>query len=258
MKKIVCSAAIVAAMIFSTNAKAQLVDEQNVTITMDLQPILQLDMSGPTNIDFVFDQISEYVGGITKYGATTLKVSSSVSWDLYAVGHSSSGGTNWDHQLTYGEASDALALTTLPIELLELRQDKNNPDNAAGTGTAVDYRSAFQTSPSALGLNNIYASSTPYVVPAVSEKFIAGGTGTNEFVAGGSYLVTQAAAVGAVSNYYYSIDYRIVPGLPAIFPNAANNVPTALDLVTTGAAGNYARPGVYTMNVKYVLMENQL
>ena len=55
------------------------------------------------------------------------------------------------------------------------------------------------------------------------------------------------------------MDYRIVPGLPAIFPNASsltltdggnNNLSAAL----TGGA--YAQPGVYSMNVKYVLIEN--
>ena len=55
MKKILFGAAILAAMGISSNANAQLVDESNVTITMDLQPILQLNMTGPSNIDFIFD-----------------------------------------------------------------------------------------------------------------------------------------------------------------------------------------------------------
>ncbi|MBP6512496.1 MAG: hypothetical protein KA347_07495 [Bacteroidia bacterium] len=55
------------------------------------------------------------------------------------------------------------------------------------------------------------------------------------------------------------IDYRIVPGLPAIFPTAADNAtpPNALDIESANGAGSYAQPGVYTMNVKYVLIENQ-
>lgn len=88
MKKVILSAAVLASLAFSNNAKAQLIDEQNVTVTMDLQPILQLGMNGSSNIDFVFDQISEYVGGITQYGATNLTVSSTVSWDLYAAAFS--------------------------------------------------------------------------------------------------------------------------------------------------------------------------
>ncbi|MCX7728962.1 MAG: hypothetical protein N2203_05785, partial [Bacteroidia bacterium] len=52
---------------------AQLVDEKNVTVTMDLQPVLQLNMTTPDQIAFVFDEIREYYGGILKYGATILK-----------------------------------------------------------------------------------------------------------------------------------------------------------------------------------------
>jgi len=103
MKKVILSIAVVSAILAGTNAKAQLIDEQNVTVTMDLQPILQLNMNGSQNVDFVFDQISEYVGGITQYGATNLQVSSSVSWDLYAAGFSSaavgSSGLIWDNQV---------------------------------------------------------------------------------------------------------------------------------------------------------------
>jgi hypothetical protein len=253
MKKVVCAVAIVAAMIFSTNAKAQLVDEANVTITMDLQPILQLNMNGPSQIDFVFDQISEYVGGITQYGVTSLQVSSTVAWDLYAVGYASNGATNWDAQVAYGIASDVNALTTLPITALELRQDKANPSTVPPLATNFgSYNNAFLVNPVVTGQSNIYASATPYVLPADGEKYIAGGALTTQFVAGGSYLFLNAGSVGSGSNYYYTMDYRIVPGLPATFPNAALNDGTTKAL----AAGTYARPGVYTMNVKYVLAEN--
>ncbi|MBA3705759.1 MAG: hypothetical protein H0W84_07610 [Bacteroidetes bacterium] len=258
MKKLLLGAAVIAAMSISSNANAQLVDEANVTITMDLQPILQLNMTGPSNIDFVFDQISEYVGGITQYGATSLQVSSTVSWDLYAVGFSSTGATNWDQQVIYGGGADPNAFDIIPIELLELRQDKANP--FPGLATAFDdYNAAFVISPVTTGSNNIYASATPYVAPANGQKYIAGGNAAvlTAFVPGGSYLVAQAGVYGSGSNYYYTIDYRIVPGLPAIFPNAATNAGVDLDLVTVNGAGAYAQPGVYTMNVKYVLAENQ-
>ena len=85
-------------------ANAQLIDEKDVTITMDLQPVLQLDMTTANQIEFVFDDINEYYAGITQYAATILKVSSTVSWDLYAVGRSS-GSTApgfWDQQIDYG------------------------------------------------------------------------------------------------------------------------------------------------------------
>lgn len=253
MKKLIYSAAVIAAMGVVSNANAQLVDESNVTITMDLQPILQLNMNGPSNINFVFDEISEYVGGITQYGATALQVSSTVGWDLYAVGFSSTGAANWDQQVEYGGGLDPNAVNLLPIELLELHQDKANPFPGAATNFA-DYNAAFVVSPVVTGSNNIYASAAPYVAPVDGNKYIAGGATTVPlaFVPGGSYLVLNGT-VGAGSNYYYTIDYRIVPGLPAVFPNSASNSAVASAL----AAGTYAQPGVYTMNVKYVLAENQ-
>jgi hypothetical protein len=265
MKKVILSIAVVSALLAGTNAKAQLIDEQNVTVTMDLQPILELGMNGSQNVDFVFDQIAEYVGGITQYGATSLSVSSTVSWDLYAAGFSSSaasGNLIWDNQVVYGAGNDANASTSLPLTLLELHQDKLNP-STSGFSNAVgrpDYFTAFQTSTNNLGFNNVYVTSTPYVRPAIEAKYIAGGNSDGAAVVGGTYLVTQSSAVGARSNYYYTIDYRIVPGLPATFPRATttlnggnNNTDGSL---TTGAANRYARPGVYTMNVKYVLVEN--
>jgi len=42
------------------------------------------------------------------------------------------------------------------------------------------------------------------------------------------------------------------------FPNAYSaDGTTAEDIVTANAAGNYAEPGVYTMFVQYVLLEDQ-
>lgn len=251
MKKFI----LVSAVLFVGIGKAQLVDEQNVTITMDLQPILQLEMNGSPNIDFVFDDIADYMGGITKYGATQLKVSSSISWDLYAVGTSANAATNfWDSQVSYGNISGVLDVTTLPLEALELHQDKANPSSAGATAFD-DYNANFATSPVITGANNIYTSAAPYTRPVAAEKYIAGHNAATDFVAGGSYLLLNAT-VGAGSNYWYSIDYRLVPGLPAIFPNARTNAGVARDIATVSGAGTYARPGVYTMNVKYVLVEN--
>jgi hypothetical protein len=273
MKKILLSVAVIAAMGIASDANAQLIDESNVTITMDLQPILQLKMNGPQNIDFVFDQISEYAGGITQYGATNLSVSSTVNWDLYAVGYASNtaasnnGAPSWDQQVVYGANTDPNAENNLPISLLELHQDKANTGASAAilaaTGYKVDYSTPFAlasvlTTP---GSNNIYASplgGSPYTHPAQTEKYIAGHfDAATDYITGGSYLV--GATTGALSKFYYSIDYRIVPGLPATFPNAADNavapVSHALDNGLLNV-GHYAQAGVYTMNVKYVLMEN--
>jgi hypothetical protein len=264
MKKFILSASVVAAMFAASNAKAQLVDEQNVTVTMDLQPILELGMNGSQNVDFIFDQIAEYVGGITQYGATNLNVSSTVSWDLYAAGFSSNAAANsliWDNQVVYGGDTDPNSVTTLPLTLLELHQDKGNP-NGGGGGVDEDYNTAFQTGTTSIGANNIYATSAPYTRPASACKYIAGGNSTSDFVAGGTYLVGASNSVGFSSSYSYTIDYRIIPGLPAVFPRASSVTAADGGNSSTSASLNisntalYAQPGVYTMNVKYVLMEN--
>jgi len=265
MKKVILSAAVLASLAFSNNAKAQLVDEQNVTVTMDLQPILQLGMNGSSNVDFVFDQIPEYIAGITQYGATQLMVTSTVNWDLYAVGFSSNAGAtgSWDQQLVYGAGTDANAIDVLPLTALELHQDKTAANQVGATPAGGDYSAAFVAAVS-IGDNNVYCSATPYIAPAATAKYIAGHATNAIFMTGGTYLVISNATVGAASDFYYSMDYRIIPGLPAVFPNASdftgaqadggNNatVQSQIDPV----AGEYAQSGVYTMNVKYVLMEN--
>ena len=248
--------------VFGT-ANAQLIDEKDVTVTMDLQPVLQLDMTTANQLEFVFDDINEYYAGITNYAATILKVSSTVSWDLYAVGRSS-GSTAagfWDQQIDYGDNNDN-AIDRLPLSLLELRQSQPNSGDNAGTGIK-DYSAAFSantlnTTPSP---NNSLFTNTDgsITAPTVADKYIAGHDGTSgsageDFMPGGSYM-TQT---GTTSDYYYAMDYRILPGLPAIFPNAHSaDGGTAQDIVTVSGAGKYAEPGVYTMYVQYVLLEDQ-
>ncbi|MFI5220863.1 MAG: hypothetical protein ACHQK8_00950 [Bacteroidia bacterium] len=244
-----------------TIASAQLKDEKDVTITMDLQPILQLNMSTPSQLDFVFDDINKYYAGITRYAATILKVSSTVNWDLYAIGISNGnvGAGYWDQQIKYGTGGSGGATNKLPLSLVELRQGQVNNNATAATGLFKDYSAVFPPVAAPSGSNSLYVdpanAGTP---PTTLDKYIAGHAGTTgtgaDGVAGGSYLT----AGGLTSNYYYSIDYRILPGLPAIFPMAFNPAATtALDLVTANAAGSYAQPGVYTMNVQYILLEDQ-
>jgi len=259
MKKCIITLAVLAGMV--TIASAQLKDEKDVTITMDLQPILQLNMSTPSQLDFVFDDINKYYAGITKYAATVLKVSSTVNWDLYAIGISNGnvGAGFWDQQIKYGTGGSGGATNKLPLSLVELRQGQANNNASAATGTFKDYSAVFPPVASPSGSNSLYvdpaSAGTP---PTIKDKYIAGHAGTTgtgkDGVAGGSYLT----AGGLTSDYYYSIDYRILPGLPAIFPMAHSaDGATAQDLVTANAAGSYAQPGVYTMNVQYILLEDQ-
>lgn len=241
-------------------ANAQLIDEKDVSVTLDLQPVLQLDMTTANQVEFVFDDINEYYAGITNYAATILKVSSTVSWDLYAVGRSS-GATAagfWDQQIDYGN-NNTNAIDQLPLSLLELRQSQANSGDGAATGTFSDYSSAFSANGTVSRANSLYVNGGAITPPTADDKYIAGHAGTSgvagdDFMAGGSYL-TQT---GITSDYYYAMDYRILPGLPAVFPNASSaDGATAEDIVTVNGAGSYAEPGVYTMYVQYVLLEDQ-
>ena len=263
LSKLMLTLLMIAGVFGTTNA--QLIDEKDVTVTMDLQPVLQLDMTTANQLEFVFDDINEYYAGITNYAATILKVSSTVSWDLYAVGRSS-GSTApgfWDQQIDYGGNNDN-AIDKLPLSLLELRQSQPNSGdaNAVTAGTVnTDYSAAFSANsvnilPSSA--NSLFTNSNGGISPPEqTDKYIAGhkGAGTSgDFMPGGSYM-TQT---GTTSDYYYAMDYRILPGLPAIFPNAHSaDGGSAQDIVTSNNPGNYAEPGVYTMYVQYVLLEDQ-
>ena len=265
MKKLILTIGAVGCM--ASASYAQLIDEKNVTVTMDLQPVLQLQMTTPDQIQFTFDEIQKYYGGIIKYGATVLKVSSSVSWDLYAVGTSQTamggaGTTNyWDQQLAYSTAANVNAVNTLPLSALEIHQyGANNYATGFAGGNNADYSPTFAPASAVVaGQNSVYESSTPYTPPVAGEKYIQGtaGTASGQGAPGGSYL-TATSTPPAFTDYYFVLDYRIIPGLPAIFPAAGDNHGVAEDLVTqTGSAQAYARPGIYTMNVKYVLLEDQ-
>lgn len=245
-----------AAALIGTTAKAQLVDEKDVSITLDLQPVLQLDMSTPDQLEFVFDEISEYQAGIVKYAATILKVSSTVNWDLYAIGRSqgNNGPTYWDQQLTYGN-NITNSEPNLPLSLLELKQSHANP---AVAGVNVDYSSTFSPATTPAGTNSIYTDPAGGgAAPLAGEKYIAGHAGTtgvNDYMPGGSYL----SQIGGISSdFYYAIDYRILPGLPAIFPMAYAADGTTSQAVNSVNASAYAQPGIYTMYVQYVLLEDQ-
>lgn len=213
-------------------------------------------MTTPDQLDFVFDEISEYQAGIVRYAATILKVSSTVNWDLYAVGRSqgNNGATFWDQQLTYGN-NITNSVPDLPLSLLEIKQSHANP---AGVAVGPDYSSTFSPATTPSPSNSIYTdvagNGTP---PTAGQKYIAGHagtTGSDDYMPGGSYL----SQIGGISSdFHYAIDYRILPGLPAIFPMASDADGVAEDLTAGGNADAYAQPGIYTMYVQYVLLEDQ-
>ncbi len=319
MKKIFKLSALIVAMALGKASFAQLQDEQDVTMTMDLQPILQLQMEGPDQIDFTFDEINKYYTGVIKTGANILKVSASVSFDLWAVGLSSgsllSGGLLWDNPVTYGNGVGVSTNSSnlIPLTALELHQFPANPvttATCAASFTSIngDYSSQFApylftgntlgenktnfagSATNIVGNNAIYctAATTPYAHPTST---VAPGTDSEKYIAGastavsgcqvnaGSYLFGTISTGGVIGNndavqtaggYYFVMDYRILPGLPAKFPatvpaNEGNS--TAPSLVTAnsngginapvGNANTFAAPGVYTMFVKYVLCEDE-
>jgi hypothetical protein len=280
MKQLKQLAVAFSAIFLTTGAYAQLQDEKNVTITMDLQPILQLNMETADQIDFTFNNISSYYSGITKYGATILKVSATVSFDLWAQGLSNGQLDDklWDQQVIYGGGGTG-STNLLPLTALELRQFPANPSIAATcVATAAnfsDYSAPFQVrnqDNTILSNNRVFVAATnlPYTAPTstadnASEKFIAGGTGTTDGcqVVGGSYLTNAGAAL--TSDYRYVIDYRIVPGLPVVFPAHLTDAAGGLEVGAVAAEAQtdleadgtvYAQPGVYTMYVKYILAED--
>ena len=59
MKKI-ASLLFAGTLIFSS-VNAQILSEQNVTINVDLQPVLQLSLEGPTQHDFNFTEVIIYL-----------------------------------------------------------------------------------------------------------------------------------------------------------------------------------------------------
>jgi len=276
MKKIILIAVFFGMVV--VRSFGQLIDEQNVTVTMDLQPVLQLNMTTPDMVTFTFDQIYQYMGGEIKYSATVLQVSSSVNWDLWAVGTSQNLGTTvaaavvttdqaWDMQMEYNSAiTNTNAQTQLPLSLLELHQ---TPINGGAITAGDDYSSVFTPVPAppyagALGTNSIYdcAPANAYVLPAVGNRFIEGDNGLMTGAAwptyaggmpGGSYLATTSTLLN--DPYYVRIDYRIVPGLPTIFPMAEVGVVPGTSAALVAPA--FAAPGVYTMDVKYILAEDQ-
>ena len=258
-----------------SSATAQKSAQQGVTIGMDLQPILQIDMTAPDLIPFVFDDKGDYRQGITKDAATVIKVTSTVKWDLYAVGRSkgkSPNGTSyWDQEESFGTSVNSVA--DLPMSMVELRQRQVNNGNNNTTATYADYSQEFSNNFRPSAANSLYVSSngTP-TPPNKYGKYIAGHSGisddiTKGYMPAGSYISDN----GIGTHFEFVMDYRILPGFPAIFPNAFSadaTVPENLvasananSVMVGGAAGNgnqaYAEPGVYTMTVQYVLLEDQ-
>tara|TARA_B110000483_G_scaffold243183_1_gene331732 strand:+ start:992 stop:2338 length:1347 start_codon:yes stop_codon:yes gene_type:complete len=235
------------------------VDQELLTIEVDILPILQIKTSGLNELSFDFTDMSKYNSGITHYGATIIEINSNTEWDLLAIGTSSSnenGNPSWDVVTTYSLLPSGSSL--LPLSALELYQ---TPANPKGTAAVDDYSAAFVNPPT--GNNNIEVATTgtfiPVAVPtanpvgsninkAIAGRFNSAGAAAGNAIEAGSYLVSAGGGGGWDNNdFRYVMSYKITPGLDATFSNGLPAI----------AAGNYVNPGAYNMQVKYLLTTDQ-
>ncbi|MEP7264010.1 MAG: hypothetical protein ABI772_05920 [Bacteroidota bacterium] len=213
--------AIVAFAAFATQSKAQLSDEEYAYVTMDLQGILNLTMTTDPTVNFVFKTIPEYQQGIIKFNATKLDVDATVAWDLFAYASTD----NWVQVDAYSTNGNPV----LPAEILEMQSIQ--PNTSAATNS-------FNSLISLKGLTN---SGVTAGVPVAATQFLAGMVGTAALQ---SYA--PGAAASNPSTNQFRIHYRLVPGIPATFPN------TTVPL--TGTA--FAQSGYYYLEVVYALVED--
>lgn len=226
------------------------------TLQIDIQPILQMNMKSEGQLDFVFSDVKDYLGGITRYGATSLQVSSTMNWDLIALATSteneSTAGGNafWDQNINYSATSGS---NQIPLYVLELHQI---PDNPLASGAGIDYSPAFPAVPYACSNNFIEVANQAggsvafFLNPcngAQGDKTVAGnwdGGGGGTFIGPGSFTPDLVIPVAEwdPADFRYVFDYRLVPGLPATF---------------NGAMATFVRPGSYSMQVRYLLFEDQ-
>jgi len=219
-------------LLFTTQTNAQLSDQEYVAVTMDLQGILQLNMTTDPQVDFVFNTIQKYQVGITKYNATRLEVEATVPWDLYAQPSTQ----NWTQQIAYGAGTNGQG--TLPSEILEMQSIQSN--SVAAPLTFNNF----------IGLSSNGGANTSSLTPTVNTQFLAG-----EFGQGVASSYAPATSTESPLTNKFLIHYRIKPGVLASFPDLTTQYP-ALAATTFPAATPYAQPGFYDLEVVYTLTED--
>lgn len=206
-----------------TSTFAQLSDEEYAYITLDLQGILTLTMITDPQVNFAFTSIQDYQNGITRYNATKLEVDATVAWDLFAYASSD----DW----TQGDSYSANGESSLPAEILEMQ--------AVNPNTSTPLGGTFNAFASLKGLSN---SGVVGGIPnANNTQFLAGMVGTS---AGESY--SPGASEANPSTHQFRVHYRIVPGIPASFPNSTEPL----------SGSGFAQAGYYTLEVIYSLVED--
>ena len=219
--------------LFAVNTmNAQLSDQEYVAVTMDLQGILELNMTTEPQVDFVFNTIQKYQVGITKYNATRLEVESTVPWDLYAQPSSQF----WTQQIAYGAGTNGQG--TLPSEILEMQAIQSNTVAAPLTFNSF------------IGLSSNAGANTASLTPTANTQFLAG-----EFATGVANSYAPSTSTASPLTNKFLIHYRIKPGVPANFPDLTAQYPVVAAATFPGATP-YAQPGYYDLEVVYTLTED--
>jgi hypothetical protein len=246
--------------VFYNDNTSGIIDIAALEIVVEVLPILQLNINSPSEIDFSFQDIKDYYSGKIASGATTLEVSSNMHWDLFPVGTSSTHINDptkwfWDNIAQYSNFGSSP--TEIPLSALQIQQFPPNPTISSPIpGDRLDYSSAFVSPMTADDtLNNIlvasgYIALTGQLSDAGSKKRAIAGSINIDFVTNdncgmppGSYFLATTASEKEI--YRYSISYRIVPGIPTFFVGSKP------------ALSEEATPGVYSMEVRYILREDQ-
>lgn len=218
------SVAMISSLVFCFFLSYSQVPTQQVTgVGAEFQSILNLKVLSDPQIDFTFSSVNDYKNGITRRNAVRLEVDATLPWDLFAYASTD----NW----TQTEDYSATGESTLPAELLEIQSSSPNQCNPLGGN--------FNTFTGIKGLTNSGVNGG--IPDANNTQFIAGMAGTG---AGKSY--NPGSAHGNPQTNQFSLDYRIVPGLPASFPNST---------LAVGGSG-FAQAGTYYLEVVYVLVED--
>ncbi len=221
------------AMPSCTNAQKSLFAQEYVSVTMDLQGILELKMTTDPHVDFIFNTIQKYQSGIIKYNATKLNVTATVPWDLYVQPSSE----YWNQQSLYSASGNATSI--LPSEVLEIQSAVSNPTPEALTLNNF------------IGLTSQHGTNISGLTPTASTQFLAGGYNSDRT----SYRQVGSSAAALTSNgNQFIIHYRIKPGVPVNFPNLSGQYPALAAQLQSSHPS--IQPGYYSIEIVYTLVED--
>lgn len=273
MRKIsLFSAALMAAIGCATHANAQILttETQNVTVTMDLQPVFQLDLVGNDEVDFTFSQMINYVNGIERLNATRLRVGSTVEWNLNVVPVNNTGLWTIEGSNSYGSGgtnSTGDGTTSIPVTALQLRVTPTAVIN--GINNFSEYQSLSNIA--ALGTYEDCFNgedATVFGTSIAGDAAHTAGAGITPELPGDYHHFTGGAGTSTTA-YEFTVDYKIRPNVPSNFQTIGCGTNSNVTHGTTHTAAaaatalgtilnpnQYALPGYYTCGVEYVLSQD--